>query len=241
MAGTHLEDEKRPNGEERMIKKAVKMIYNNRSEGDIITDAPTTTCWQELLDAAQDRNKWRLRVRSIKDLICIAAIKTKGKKKGKSRKGKGTDKKKNKKSRPKWKWLGTGIDAVAVPIVYSDQSSSEEEEEEGSAAAAPAATNRPAIRGLIKCKDGFTMSVQASSDHACTPRDNTGPYAAVEIGYPSELEPLLMPFRDAPQLYTSIEPTLFVNVCVSRHSARSDPISLWTTFRQCTTASTNRL
>ena len=56
------------------------------------------------------------------------------------------------------------------------------------------------------------MSVQASSDHACTPRDNVGPYAAVEIGYPSELEPLLMPFRDAPQLYTSIEPTLFVNV-----------------------------
>ena len=56
------------------------------------------------------------------------------------------------------------------------------------------------------------MSVQTSRDHACTPRNDEGPYAAVEVGYPSEIESLLMPFRDAPQLYNSIETTLFVNV-----------------------------
>ena len=32
----------------------------------------------------------------------------------------------------------------------------------------------------VLCADGFTMSVQASRYHHCTPRDNTGPYAEVE-------------------------------------------------------------
>jgi hypothetical protein len=38
----------------------------------------------------------------------------------------------------------------------------------------------------IVCADGFSMSVQASAFHYCSPRDNEGPYTAVEIGYPSE-------------------------------------------------------
>jgi len=42
------------------------------------------------------------------------------------------------------------------------------------------------IRPAIECIDGFMMSVQASSMHYCTPRENQGPYSEVEVGYPSE-------------------------------------------------------
>ena len=47
-------------------------------------------------------------------------------------------------------------------------------------------------RAAIVCKDGFTMSVQASNYHYCTPRINDAEgYLEVEIGYPRQREPLL--------------------------------------------------
>ena len=47
-------------------------------------------------------------------------------------------------------------------------------------------------RDAIVCKDGFTMSVQASNYHYCTPRINDAEgYLEVEIGYPRQREPLL--------------------------------------------------
>ena len=47
-------------------------------------------------------------------------------------------------------------------------------------------------RAAVVCKDGFTMSVQASAYHYCSPRihDAEG-YLEVEIGYPSKRERLL--------------------------------------------------
>jgi hypothetical protein len=33
----------------------------------------------------------------------------------------------------------------------------------------------------VRCKDGSTMSVQASHTHYCTPRDDVGPYTHVEV------------------------------------------------------------
>jgi hypothetical protein len=49
----------------------------------------------------------------------------------------------------------------------------------------------------VTCKDGFSMSVQASSFHYCTPRVDGAPfYTTYEIGFPSEREPLLMPYRE---------------------------------------------
>lgn len=33
----------------------------------------------------------------------------------------------------------------------------------------------------ITCADGFTLSVQASATHYCSPRDNEGPYTSVEV------------------------------------------------------------
>lgn len=48
----------------------------------------------------------------------------------------------------------------------------------------------------IECADGFTMSVQASSGHYCSPRDSTGPWDAVEVGYPSAKVEAFMPYVD---------------------------------------------
>jgi len=51
----------------------------------------------------------------------------------------------------------------------------------------------------IVCKDGFTMSVQANEGAYCTPRvDNASRYTAVEVGYPSQKEDLLMKWCDSP-------------------------------------------
>lgn len=35
-------------------------------------------------------------------------------------------------------------------------------------------------KGIV-CADGTTLSVQASEDHYCTPRNNQGPYTEVEV------------------------------------------------------------
>jgi hypothetical protein len=34
-----------------------------------------------------------------------------------------------------------------------------------------------------ECKDGATLSIQASKYHYCTPRDNEGPYSTIEVGF----------------------------------------------------------
>ena len=46
-------------------------------------------------------------------------------------------------------------------------------------------------RDYVVCADGFTMSVQASENHYCSPRADGAEviYGRVEIGYPSEHEP----------------------------------------------------
>jgi len=37
----------------------------------------------------------------------------------------------------------------------------------------------------VVCKDGTSLSVQASEFHYSTPRENRGPYYQVEVGFPS--------------------------------------------------------
>lgn len=34
---------------------------------------------------------------------------------------------------------------------------------------------------VVVCADGVTLSVQASVNHYCTPREDTGPYTEVEV------------------------------------------------------------
>lgn len=48
----------------------------------------------------------------------------------------------------------------------------------------------------IECADGFHMSVQASTFHYCEPRTSTGPWATVEVGFPSERVEAFMPYID---------------------------------------------
>ena len=45
------------------------------------------------------------------------------------------------------------------------------------------------LRKKLVLADGATVSVQASEGHYCTPRDDAGPYAAVEVGFPSVAVP----------------------------------------------------
>jgi len=54
----------------------------------------------------------------------------------------------------------------------------------------------PVINARVICADGFSMSVQASNGHYCSPRDNTGPWQMVEVGYPSERVESFMPYVD---------------------------------------------
>ena len=53
----------------------------------------------------------------------------------------------------------------------------------------------------IHCKDGFSMSVQASHSHYCFPRTtmyskNKFYYLEMEVGFPSKEETLLLPFAE---------------------------------------------
>lgn len=49
---------------------------------------------------------------------------------------------------------------------------------------------------FLHCKSGFGMSVQASETSYCTPRDNTGPYTHVEIGFPNAAEEMIIGFAE---------------------------------------------
>lgn len=48
----------------------------------------------------------------------------------------------------------------------------------------------------MKCRNGLEMSVQASETHYCSPRDNTGPWYAVEVGFPNRVVEGLRPHQD---------------------------------------------
>ena len=50
----------------------------------------------------------------------------------------------------------------------------------------------------IQCADGFNMSVQAHQGAYCSPRSGVGPFTAVEVGFPSAREELLMEFAESP-------------------------------------------
>ena len=75
------------------------------------------------------------------------------------------------------------------------------------------------VQPRVVCNDGFSISIQASRDHFCTPRDDIGPYEYVEAAYPSEWEDLLLPFTDNDTDRTPVicgtAPTLYVNVPAS--------------------------
>jgi hypothetical protein len=57
-------------------------------------------------------------------------------------------------------------------------------------------STKPHSYKRLYCSDGFNMSVQASEGNYCEPRNNTGPYISVEIGYPSAIDRRLIPYAE---------------------------------------------
>lgn len=57
-----------------------------------------------------------------------------------------------------------------------------------------------AARPVIRCRDGFTVSVQASANHYCIPRKNLpdGSYEKVELGCLSEADDLVQEYAEDP-------------------------------------------
>lgn len=75
-------------------------------------------------------------------------------------------------------------------------------------------------RRLI-CKDGFSISIQASKFHYCEPRKNKAwPYHSVELGFPSELEDLIEEFAEADDTTDTLYPYVpieIVNKLIEKH------------------------
>lgn len=50
----------------------------------------------------------------------------------------------------------------------------------------------------ITCKDGFSLSVQATHGAYCSPRQNVGPWYEVEVGFPSAAPELIAHLAENP-------------------------------------------
>ena len=74
----------------------------------------------------------------------------------------------------------------------------------------------------IKCADGFSMSVQASESHYCSPRvTGLGFYNSYEVGWLSERDGLLMPYAEDPERPTETVygwvPASIVATVIAKH------------------------
>lgn len=49
---------------------------------------------------------------------------------------------------------------------------------------------------VVRCADGFSMSVGASELHYCTPRRDRAPWTSFELGRLSQVEPLLWEYAE---------------------------------------------
>ena len=152
-------------------------------------DAPHTETWGELVRLVEDKKAWQLRVRAIKDTINMVKIKKKGKSKGqkqKQRKRKRKEKRVKKKNEAGASAGGPESESGNDGSEENEENEEESEEDGGKGGWKPTKPKRhAAIRGRVKCNDGFAMSIQTSSEHASTPRDDVGSYREVEVGYPS--------------------------------------------------------
>ena len=77
---------------------------------------------------------------------------------------------------------------------------------------------RHELNAPIVCADGFKMSVQANETAYCTPRvTGAARYTAVEVGYPSQYESLLMGWCDGGEptstVYGYVPAHVILTVC----------------------------
>jgi hypothetical protein len=82
--------------------------------------------------------------------------------------------------------------------------------------------SRYKLNKKIVCADGFEMSVQANDGAYCSPRVNGAErYTAVEVGFPSREEPLLLGFCDEPDKPTETVygyvPVPTVTLVIAKH------------------------
>lgn len=78
------------------------------------------------------------------------------------------------------------------------------------------------IRPRIICEDGFSISVQASSNHYCDPRsDLPCEFKKVELGYPSAVESSILKYAEDPDTPTDtvygFVPVNVVNKILKKH------------------------
>ena len=71
------------------------------------------------------------------------------------------------------------------------------------------------------CKDGFSISIQASKNHYCSPRlDMMGEYDEVELGFPSQLDELIDDFAEDPDTTQTVYgyvPVEVVDALLEKH------------------------
>ena len=139
---------------------------------------------------ASDEKGWQKRVKEVKDKV---HKKSKSKQKDEGESGA----KKKRKTRGKKKDT-------------SEDDSDGDKDDDWGGFKKPRAHKR--INSVVRCYDGFRMSVQASRDHFCTPRQDTGPYTHVEVAYPNRLEELILPYADGASTIAGLRPTIYVNV-----------------------------
>jgi len=81
-------------------------------------------------------------------------------------------------------------------------------------------------RPRVVCADGFSMSVQADEGKYCSPRDDKGPYTAVEIGFPSAYCFYLQDYAEDSSKPTETVygwvPVEQVYLCIDAHGGWSD-------------------
>ena len=73
----------------------------------------------------------------------------------------------------------------------------------------------------IECRDGFTMSVQASKTNYNSPRNDSGPYVSAEVGFPSSYDFYLHKYaEDASDPTNTVYgwvPAHVIRMCIDAH------------------------
>ena len=74
---------------------------------------------------------------------------------------------------------------------------------------------------MVECADGFSMSVQASSRHYSEPKNDVGPYEAVEVGGVSSYDYFLHKYAEDPDNPTGTVygwvPADTITLCIDAH------------------------
>jgi hypothetical protein len=91
------------------------------------------------------------------------------------------------------------------------------------------------FRPRIICNDGFSMSVQASSGHYCRPRKTQEQYESMEIGFPSEDEPLIFYYAEIKNDWTDTVYPVVPNNVIQEVIEKHGGINIDETFKNLTT------